>query len=187
MNPQFSEQHPLLSNTHFYLFGPFGRVYRSAGVPCVFAYIFSLELPQTGWYFHTAVLVYRACCRGRCCCDVVAISESVESSRFTEMASPSPSWFLAEVHAMLDAFLPPDTYYRFNPYMSEDIAMDDSRQERLKQLQTEGLRYLGRNEEKLKKASRILTREKSSVQMLAEWARLKAGMYNGVGVNSPKL
>lgn len=103
------------------------------------------------------------------------------------MASPPPSLFLAEVHAMLDAFLPPDTYYRFNPYMSEDIAMDDSRQERLKQLQTEGLRYLGRNEEKLKKVSRILTREKSSVQMLAEWARLKADMYNGVRMNSPKL
>ncbi|TNN00336.1 hypothetical protein fugu_011582 [Takifugu bimaculatus] len=92
-----------------------------------------------------------------------------------------------EVHAMLDAFLPPDTYYRFNPYMSEDIAMDDSRQERLTQLQTEGLRYLGRNEEKLKKVSRILTREKSSVQMLAEWARLKADMYSGVRMNSPKL
>lgn len=88
---------------------------------------------------------------------------------------------------MLDAFLPPDTYYRFNPYMSEDIAMDDSRQERLTQLQTEGLRYLGRNEEKLQKVSRILTREKSCVQMLAEWARLKADMYNGVRMNSPKL
>lgn len=88
---------------------------------------------------------------------------------------------------MLDAFLSPDTYYRFNPYMSEDIAMDDSRQERLEQLQTEGLRYLGRNEEKLKKVSRILTREKGSVQMLAEWARLKADMYNGVRMNSPKL
>ncbi|CAG08668.1 unnamed protein product, partial [Tetraodon nigroviridis] len=85
-----------------------------------------------------------------------------------------------EVHAMLDAFLPPNTYFRFNPYMSEDIAMDDSRQERLKQLQTEGIRYLDRNAEKLKKVSHILTREKSSVQTLAEWARLKADMYNGV-------
>lgn len=87
---------------------------------------------------------------------------------------------------MLDAFLPPNTYYRFNPYMSEDIAMDDSRQERLIQLQTEGIRYLDRNGEKLQKVSRILTREKSSVQMLAEWARLKADMYNGVRLNSPR-
>lgn len=88
---------------------------------------------------------------------------------------------------MLDAFLPPNTYYRFNPYMSEDIAMDDSRQERLRQLQSEGSRYLDRNEQKLKKASHILTREKSSVQTLAEWARLKADMYNGGRLDSPKL
>lgn len=88
---------------------------------------------------------------------------------------------------MLDAFLPPNTYYRFNPYMSEDIAMDDSRQERLRQLQSEGSRYLDRNEEKLKKVSHVLSREKSSVQMLAEWARLRADMYNGVRFNSAKL
>lgn len=88
---------------------------------------------------------------------------------------------------MLDAFLPPNAYYRFNPYMSEDIAMDDSRQERLKQLESEGLRYLGRNEEKLKKVSRILTREKSSVQTLADWTRLKADMYNDVRMSPPKL
>lgn len=88
---------------------------------------------------------------------------------------------------MLDAFLPPNTYYRFNPYMSEDIAMDDSRQERLRQLQSEGSRYLDRNEEKLKKASHVLSREKSSVQMLAEWGRLRADMYNGVRFNSAKL
>lgn len=31
--PRFSKQHPLLLNTHFHPFGPFGRVYRGAGVP----------------------------------------------------------------------------------------------------------------------------------------------------------
>ncbi|XP_040894623.1 calcium-independent phospholipase A2-gamma-like isoform X2 [Toxotes jaculatrix] len=85
-----------------------------------------------------------------------------------------------EVHAMLDAFLPPDTYFRFNPYMSEDISMDENRQEKLSHLQAEGVRYLERNEEKLKKVSRILTREKSSVQRMAEWARLRADMYSGL-------
>ncbi|XP_059191844.1 calcium-independent phospholipase A2-gamma-like isoform X2 [Centropristis striata] len=84
-----------------------------------------------------------------------------------------------EVHAMLDAFLPPGTYFRFNPYMSEDISMDENRQEKLNLLQAEGIRYLERNEEKLKKAAHILTREKNSVQRMAEWARLRADMYNG--------
>ncbi|XP_031138791.1 calcium-independent phospholipase A2-gamma-like isoform X1 [Sander lucioperca] len=83
-----------------------------------------------------------------------------------------------EVHAMLDAFLPPGTYFRFNPYMSEDISIDENRHEKLNLLQAEGIRYLERNEEKLKKVSRILTREKSSVQRMADWARLRADMYN---------
>ncbi|XP_032379627.1 calcium-independent phospholipase A2-gamma isoform X2 [Etheostoma spectabile] len=83
-----------------------------------------------------------------------------------------------EVHAMLDAFLPPGTYFRFNPFMSEDIAIDENRHEKLNLLQAEGIRYLERNEEKLKKVAHILTREKSSVQRLADWARLRANMYN---------
>ncbi|XP_071753624.2 calcium-independent phospholipase A2-gamma-like [Centroberyx gerrardi] len=92
-----------------------------------------------------------------------------------------------EVHTMLDALLPPDTYFRFNPYMNEEISLDESRQEKLNLLQAEGMRYLERNEEKLKKAARILTREKSSVQRMAEWVRLRADMYNGLPSLSSKL
>lgn len=92
------------------------------------------------------------------------------------------SFFLtpSEVHTMLDALLPPHTYFRFNPYMSEDVALDESRSEKLNQLQTEGLRYLERNEEKLKRAVHTLTQEKSTAQGLAEWVRLKAHLYNGL-------
>lgn len=97
------------------------------------------------------------------------------------LSSPPP-----EVHAMLDAFLPPNTYFRFNPYMSEDISMDENRQEKLNLLQAEGVRYLERNEEKLKKVTRILTREKSSVHRMADWARLRADMYN-LSFRSPKF
>ncbi|KAM9807439.1 calcium-independent phospholipase A2-gamma-like [Neosynchiropus ocellatus] len=85
-----------------------------------------------------------------------------------------------EVHAMLDVFLPADTYFRFNPYISEDVSMDENRQEKLNMLQAEGLRYLERNEEKMKKLACILNREKSSVQRMADWARLRADMYPGL-------
>ncbi|XP_014884391.1 calcium-independent phospholipase A2-gamma-like [Poecilia latipinna] len=85
-----------------------------------------------------------------------------------------------EVHAMLDAFLPPDTYFRFNPFVNEEVPMDESRLEKLNLLQAEGLRYLERNEEKLRKVARLLTREKSSIQRATEWARLRADMYNGL-------
>ncbi|KAJ7423161.1 Calcium-independent phospholipase A2-gamma [Pitangus sulphuratus] len=84
-----------------------------------------------------------------------------------------------EVHTMLDALLPPDTYFRFNPLMNEDIALDESRKEKLNQLQTDGIRYLERNEEKLRKAAKILTQEKTTLQRLQDWMRLKADMYEG--------
>uniref|UniRef100_A0A8C1WFU1 Patatin-like phospholipase domain containing 8 n=1 Tax=Cyprinus carpio TaxID=7962 RepID=A0A8C1WFU1_CYPCA len=89
-----------------------------------------------------------------------------------------------EVHTMLDALLPPNTYFRFNPYMSEEIPLDESRQDRLDVLQTEGQQYLERNENKLKKVASVLTQEKGIVQKLAEWAQLKADMYDGLPFRS---
>ncbi|XP_072528308.1 calcium-independent phospholipase A2-gamma-like [Salminus brasiliensis] len=85
-----------------------------------------------------------------------------------------------EVHTMLDALLPPHTYFRFNPYMSEEVALDESRSEKLNQLQAEGMRYLECNEEKLKRAIRTLAQEKSSAQRLLEWVQLKARMYDSL-------
>ncbi|XP_034032018.1 calcium-independent phospholipase A2-gamma-like isoform X2 [Thalassophryne amazonica] len=92
-----------------------------------------------------------------------------------------------EVHTMLDAFLPSDTYFRFNPYINEEIALDESRQEKLNMLQAECIRYLERNEEKLKKVACILNRDKGSMQKVAEWARLRADMYNSLPFSSSKL
>lgn len=85
---------------------------------------------------------------------------------------------------MLDALLPPNTYFRFNPYMSEDVPLDENRQERLDYLQAEGRRYLERNENKLKKVASVLTQEKGIVQKLAEWVQLKADMYDGLPFRS---
>ncbi|KAG5274147.1 hypothetical protein AALO_G00159700 [Alosa alosa] len=85
-----------------------------------------------------------------------------------------------EVHTMLDELLPANTYFRFNPHMPEEISLDESRQEKLSLLQAEGLRYLERNEEKLRKAARFLTRDKSPAQRLADWAKLKVDMYDHV-------
>lgn len=85
-----------------------------------------------------------------------------------------------EVHTMLDALLPPDTYFRFNPHMSEDIPLNESRAERLNFLKSEGNRYLERNEAKLRKAASVLSQEKSTIQRVAEWAKLKADMYEGL-------
>ncbi|XP_045927761.1 calcium-independent phospholipase A2-gamma [Micropterus dolomieu] len=85
-----------------------------------------------------------------------------------------------EVHTMLDALLPPDTYFRFNPYMSEDIPLNENRMDKLNFLKSEGARYLERNEAKLRKAASVLGQEKSAIQRLAEWAKLKSDMYEGL-------
>lgn len=108
-------------------------------------------------------------------------SPAFESTDFTDLPSVSPS---PEVHTMLDALLPPDTYFRFNPYMSEDIPLNESRAEKLNFLKGEGHRYLERNEAKLRQAASVLSQEKSAIQRVAEWAKLKADMYEGLPFRS---
>lgn len=85
---------------------------------------------------------------------------------------------------MLDALLPPDSYFRFNPYMSEDVPLNESRIEKLDFLKSEAERYLERNEAKLRKAASVLGREKGAMQRLAEWVKLKADMYEGIPFTS---
>ncbi|XP_023400308.2 calcium-independent phospholipase A2-gamma isoform X3 [Loxodonta africana] len=85
-----------------------------------------------------------------------------------------------EVHVMLDGLLPPNTYFRFNPVMCENIPLDESRHEKLDQLQLEGLRYIERNEEKMKKAAKILSQEKTTLQKINDWIKLKSDMYEGL-------
>ncbi|XP_077328186.1 calcium-independent phospholipase A2-gamma [Lithobates pipiens] len=84
-----------------------------------------------------------------------------------------------EVHKTLDALLPPDTYFRFNPVMNEDIPLDENRKEKLNQLQSDGQQYLDRNEEKLKKAAKVLKQERSTFQYISDWVKLKCDMYEG--------
>ena len=81
---------------------------------------------------------------------------------------------------MLDGLLPPDTYFRFNPVMCEYIPLDESRNEKLDQLQLEGLRYIERNEEKMKKLAKILSQEKTTLQKINDWIKLKTDMYEGL-------
>ncbi|OCT88985.1 calcium-independent phospholipase A2-gamma [Xenopus laevis] len=84
-----------------------------------------------------------------------------------------------EVHKTLDALLEPDTYFRFNPVMNEDIPLDESRKEKLALLQMDNMRYLDRNEEKLKRAAQVLSQDKTIVQSLHDWIQLKKDMYEG--------
>lgn len=85
-----------------------------------------------------------------------------------------------EVHIMLDGLLPPDTYFRFNPVICENIPLDESRDEKLDQLQLEGLKYIERNDQKMKKVAKILNQEKTTLQKINDWIKLKSDMYEGL-------
>ncbi|XP_068132621.1 calcium-independent phospholipase A2-gamma [Hyperolius riggenbachi] len=85
-----------------------------------------------------------------------------------------------EVHKTLDDLLPQDTYFRFNPIMNEDIPLDENRKEKLNQLQSDGQRYLERNERKLMKAAKLLKQERKTIQYMCDWIKLKREMYEGM-------
>lgn len=85
-----------------------------------------------------------------------------------------------EVHIMLDGLLPADTYFRFNPVICENIPLDESRDEKLDQLQLEGMKYIERNDQKMKKVAKILSREKTTLQKINDWIKLKSDMYEGL-------
>ena len=48
--------------------------------------------------------------------------------------------------------LPPSTYFRFNPYMSESHLLDEIRPEKIRQMQKDAVMYTEKNEAKLQKA-----------------------------------
>ena len=57
------------------------------------------------------------------------------------------------VHTTMEDFLPKASYFRFNPYMSEDILLDETRKEKVDQLMKDGELYLRKNETKIKAAA----------------------------------
>ncbi|XP_071133254.1 calcium-independent phospholipase A2-gamma-like [Mytilus edulis] len=78
------------------------------------------------------------------------------------------------VHTILQDLLPTSTYYRFNPYMSEDIRLDEKRTEKLIQMQQDTEMYLRKNEFKLKCATDQLLKPRQPHQQVLDYIKLKA-------------
>jgi calcium-independent phospholipase A2-gamma len=75
------------------------------------------------------------------------------------------------VHTILKDLLPRSTYYRFNPELTEDIAIDESKPEKLEQLIQDADNYIRNNHELLKLAAASLTADKQPHQRAEEWVR----------------
>ncbi|XP_076022730.1 calcium-independent phospholipase A2-gamma-like [Genypterus blacodes] len=73
------------------------------------------------------------------------------------------------VHTLLDDLLAPDIYFRFNPMLSAEVSLDESRQRALDQLQTDTQTYLQRNQLKLARLCLVLGAERSPVGRTRDW------------------
>jgi len=73
------------------------------------------------------------------------------------------------VHNTLNELLPHDIYFRFNPYLTDVVRLDEALPEKLASVQQETRDYLERNVEKVNFACQTLTREKSLSKKLSDW------------------
>ncbi|EFA06525.2 calcium-independent phospholipase A2-gamma [Tribolium castaneum] len=81
------------------------------------------------------------------------------------------------VHIMLSDLLPPNVYYRFNPYLTEMISMVEINPQKLEQLQRDAIMYLRRNEDKFQEAAKVLMEEKTYLQKCKDMVHFKRELY----------
>lgn len=77
-------------------------------------------------------------------------------------------------HTMLLDLLPPKMYFRFNPYMTEEFQLDESRPEKWNIMQYDANMYLRRNDYKFKMAVERLFLPKTTAQKLGDFLKLKS-------------
>ncbi|XP_060792881.1 calcium-independent phospholipase A2-gamma-like isoform X2 [Neoarius graeffei] len=78
------------------------------------------------------------------------------------------------VHTLLADLLEPNVYFRFNPMLSAEVSLDESRPGALKQLQVDTQQYLKRNELKLKLLCSVLCEERTTFWKTRDWISEKA-------------
>lgn len=77
---------------------------------------------------------------------------------------------------MLHDLLPPSSYFRFNPHMSQDFELDEIRKEKWDQMEFDTQMYCRKNEVKMKKAAATLMKAKLPHQKAFDWVKTKKNM-----------
>ncbi|ODN03615.1 Calcium-independent phospholipase A2-gamma [Orchesella cincta] len=73
------------------------------------------------------------------------------------------------VHNTLNELLPNDIYFRFNPYLSEVVRLDETKPEIIAKVQSETREYLERNVEKVQFVCKTLLKEKGLSKKVVDW------------------
>ncbi|XP_059142442.1 calcium-independent phospholipase A2-gamma-like [Physella acuta] len=81
------------------------------------------------------------------------------------------------VHQTLQDLLQPRTYFRFNPYLTEECNLDEIRAEKMSQMQLDAQMYTRRNSYKLTAAAERLTEKRKPQQYLLDAVRKVIDQY----------
>ncbi len=79
---------------------------------------------------------------------------------------------------MLNDLLPPDVYFRFNPYLTDLIPMHENKPDKISQLREDTALYIRRNEEKFVNAATNLLIKRTLTQKIADFVQSKSLEYN---------
>lgn len=72
------------------------------------------------------------------------------------------------VHHTLQDLLPARTYFRFNPYLSEEFYLDEIRPDKMSQMQLDAQMYTRRNSYKLTAVSERLIEKRKPQQVVGD-------------------
>lgn len=75
------------------------------------------------------------------------------------------------VHTILSDLLPSSKYFRFNPVLSEPIAMDENRNEKLQLIMEETNLFITSQEKKFRSAARRLVEHKTKLKSCQQWVK----------------
>lgn len=81
------------------------------------------------------------------------------------------------VDTVLSDLLPVGTYFRFNPTLSENIPLDENREEKLDMMQKDTVTYLKNNEILLQWAASQLLLPRQRSRKVLDWVTLKKSMH----------